>query len=220
MLKENLLPLKASALFAGIADADLSPLLSCLGATIKAYAKNQTVFLSGDTPANLGVVLSGQVQVFQEDYYGNKSIFAHIAAGGLFAEAFAFAQIKALPVSVMTTTESELLFIDCKRLSAPCMSACAFHSRLIGNMMGILARKNIALTQKLELAAKRTTREKLMAYLSAEAKRAGSGQFYIPFNRQELADYLCVERSAMSAELGKLRDEGVMRFHKNEFELL
>ncbi|MEA4895554.1 MAG: Crp/Fnr family transcriptional regulator [Oscillospiraceae bacterium] len=212
--------LKTVRLFKGIEESDLLPLLSCLCAKVVYYEKGRTVFSCGESIEKFGIVLSGQVQVVQDDYYGNRSILAKVDAGNLFGESFACAETKTLPVSVIATTESELLFIDCRRLAVPCAKACGFHSRLIQNMLGIVSIKNIALTQKIEFTSKRTTREKLLAYLSAEAKKAGSGRFCIPFNRQELSDYLSVERSAMSAELSKLRDDGVLRFHKNQFELL
>ena len=212
--------LKTVQLFKGIEESDLQPLLSCLSAKAIQYGKGQTVFSSGERIERFGIVLSGEVQVVQDDYYGNRSILAKIDIGNLFGESFACADMKTLPVSVITTTESELLFIDCHRLAVPCARACGFHSRLIQNMLSIVSMKNISLTQKIEFTSKRSTREKLMAYLSAEAKKAESSRFCIPFNRQELADYLSVERSAMSAELSKLRDDGVLKFHKNQFELL
>ena len=219
-MKNNLETLKSVALFKGMDESELQPLLSCLSAKSAHYEKNQIVFMSGEEISSFGIVLSGQVQVVQEDYYGNRSILANIGAGDLFGESFACAEIRTLPVSVITTAESDLLFIDCYRLAAPCANACAFHRRLIQNMLNIIAMKNISLTQKIEFTSNRTTREKLLAYISAEAKKAGSSRFSIPFNRQELADYLSVERSAMSAELSKLRDDGVLNFHKNQFELL
>jgi len=212
--------LKTVSLFKGIDESDLRPLLSCMCAKAAHYEKGQTVFLSGERIDRFGIVLSGGVQIVQDDYYGNRSILAKIGKGNLFGESFACAEIKTLPVSVIASSESDLLFIDCHRLAVPCARACGFHSRLIQNMLNIVSMKNIALTQKIEFTSKRTTREKLMAYLSAEAKKAGNSQFYIPFDRQELADYLSVERSAMSAELSKLRDDGVLKFHKNWFELL
>ena len=219
-MKNDLEILKTVPLFHGIEETDLPSLLSCLTAKRSHFWKNQFVFMRGENTSQFGIVLSGQVQVYQEDYFGNKSIFANLSAGNLFGESFACAETKTLPVSVFTLTESDLLFVDCRRLAAPCAKACAFHSRLIHNMLHILAVKNIALTQKIEFTSKRSTREKLLAYLSFEAQNAQSNRFFIPFNRQELADYLFVERSAMSAELSKLRDDGLLQFHKNEFELL
>jgi CRP-like cAMP-binding protein len=212
--------LKSAALFTGIEESELEPLLSCLGAKTAYFEKNQIIFMSGDQINSFGIVLSGQVQVYQEDYYGNRSIFANLGQGDLVGESFACSETKTLPVSASATTESALLFIDSRRLAAPCANACAFHSRLIRNLLNIIAMKNIALTQKIEFTSRRTTREKLLAYLSAEAQKAKSSSFSIPYNRQELADYLAVDRSAMSAELCRLRDSGVLNFRKNRFELL
>jgi CRP-like cAMP-binding protein len=211
--------LKTVDLFKGIEEAELQPLLACLSAKEAHYKKGQTVFFNGENIERFGIVLSGQVQVVQDDYYGNRSILAKIGTGHLFGESFACAEIKKLSVSVLATTESELLFIDCRRLAVPCAEACVFHSSLIRNMLSIVSMKNISLTQKIEFTSKRTTREKLLAYLSVEATKVGSSRFSIPFNRQELADYLSVDRSAMSAELSKLRDDGILNFHKNLFEL-
>lgn len=219
-MKKYLDVLKTVNLFRDIEESELEPLLSCLSAKEAHYEKGQTVFFSGESIERFGIVLSGQVQVVQDDYYGNRSILAKIGSGHLFGESFACAEIETLPVSVITTAESELLFIDCRRLAVPCAKACDFHSKLIRNMLNIVSIKNISLTQKIEFTSKRTTREKLLAYISTEAKKAGSSRFSITFNRQELADYLSVERSAMSAELSKLRDDGVLKFHKNQFELL
>ena len=211
--------LKSCALFVGIEEKDLLSLLSCLAAKIVHFDKNRIVFRNGDAISSFGIVLSGQVQIYQEDYFGNRSILGNAGPGGLFGESFAFAEIKELPVSVITATESELMFIDCGRLASPCVNACSFHSRLIRNLLNIISGKNVALTQKIEFTSKRTTREKLLSYLSSEAQKAKNNSFEIPFSRQELADYLSVDRSAMSAELGKLRDEGVLNFQKSRFEL-
>lgn len=219
-MKNYLEILKTVELFKDIEESDLRSLLSCLGTKKIDFKKGETVFFSGESADRFGIVLVGQVQIVQDDYYGNRSILSQIGAGNLFGESFACANVKALPVSVITTTESELLLIDYCKLAIPCAKACAFHSKLIQNMLRIVSMKNIALTQKIEFTSKRTTREKLLAYLSAEANKAKSSHFSIPFNRQELADYLSVERSAMSAELSKLRKDNVISFQKNHFTLL
>ncbi len=212
--------LRSVELFKNIADGEINTLLSCLSARRGHYGKNQVVFQSGEETGSFGVVLSGQVQIYHEDFYGNRNIIATAGSGDLFAESFVCAEMTALPVSVEAAAESELLFIEFARLAFPCERACFFHGRLIQNMLNIIARKNIALTRKLEFVSKRTTREKLLSYLSEEAEKAGSSRFAIPFNRQELADYLFVDRSAMSAELSKLQKEGLLRYEKNRFELL
>lgn len=207
-------------LFRGIRASELPSLLQCLSAKTARYEKGQTVFSAGERMERFGIVLSGRLQVVQDDYYGNRSILAGVEAGDLVGESFACAEGKTLPISAVAAVESELLLLDCRRLAVPCTRTCGFHSRLIQNMLRIVAGKNILLTQKMEFLSKRTTREKLLAYLSAQAQKAGSGRFRIPFNRQQLADYLSVERSAMSAALSRLRDDGILNFHKDQFELL
>lgn len=212
--------LKRVELFREIQAEDLQQMLACLDARVERYAKNQTVFFSGESIRRFGIVLSGEVQVVYDDFFGNRSLLGKFGAGELFGESFACAQVKALPVSVIATAESEALLIDCQRLAVPCARACAFHGMLIRNMMGVISKKNIALTRKIELISKRTTRDKLTAYLMAEAQKAGVNRFAIPFDRQELADYLSVDRSAMSAELSKLKRDGILDYHKNRFTLL
>lgn len=207
-------------LFNDIYESDLLPLLSCLDTKVSYYEKGQTVFFCGESVKSFGIVLSGQVQVVHDDYYGSRNILAKVDTGNLFGESFACSAVKNIPVSVIATTESEILFIECSRLATQCARACDFHSRLIQNLLNIVSMKNILLTQKIEFTSKRTTREKLLAYLSAEAEKSKNSRFSIPFNRQELADYLSVERSAMSAELSKLRNDGVITFNKNQFTLL
>lgn len=219
-MEEYLEILKSIELFKGITESELQLLLSCFSANLLHFNKNQIVFMSGQNINHFGVVLSGKAQIYQEDIYGNKSILSNIGVGDLFGESFAYSETKIFPVSMMTTTESDLLFIDSNKLASPCTNACSFHSKLIQNMLRIIATKNISLTQKIEFTSKRTTREKLMAYLSSESQKSRSRSFSISFNRQQLADYLFVDRSAMSAELSKLRDDGILKFNKSQFELL
>ena len=155
----------------------------------------------------------------QNDYYGNRSILGQFGPGDLVGESFACAESPSLPVDVIATADSEAMLIDCRRLASPCEKACGFHNRLVQNMMRVLSRKNIALTRKMQITSRRTTREKLLSYLAAEAVKNRSNQFEIPFNRQELADYLCVDRSALSRELGAMQAEGLLKYEKNRFEL-
>ncbi|MDR1922509.1 MAG: Crp/Fnr family transcriptional regulator [Candidatus Adiutrix sp.] len=198
----------------------MSALLACLSAVQRGFEKGEPVFSAGDDAAPVGVVLAGGVNVMQEDYWGNRMILAHIEPGGLFGEAFSCAGAGELPVSASAVEKSEILLIDCGKIVATCSSACAFHAGMIRNMLQILARKNIALVEKIGHLSRRTTREKLLSYLSSRAKAAGSPAFDIPFNRQELADYLAVDRSAMSAELSKMRDENLLRYSRSHFELM
>jgi CRP-like cAMP-binding protein len=211
--------LKSSPLFTNIGSDDLPSLLSCLSAVQRSIGKNEFLFSAGDEATHVGIVLSGSVNVIQEDFWGNRTILTHITPGSLFGEAFACAQFPNLPVSVIATEKTDVLLVDANRIITICPSACTFHARLIRNMIEILSMKNIALVQKMEHITKRTTREKLLSYLSEQARIADSPAFDIPFNRQELADYLSVDRSAMSAELSKMQAEGILHYQHNHFEL-
>jgi len=218
-MKKILPGVRACTLFAGIADDDLLTMLNCLSAREARYKKGAYIFSAEDEATCAGIVAAGSVHVIKEDYWGNRAILAQVPAGGLFAESFSCAGVKTLPVSVVAAEDAAVLLVDYRRVVATCTNACAFHTALIANMLRVIAEKNVALTEKLEHVTQRSTRAKLLSYLSEQAKESGSGAFDIPFNRQELADYLSVERSGMSAELCRMRDEGLLEFRKNHFEL-
>ncbi|MDR3341567.1 MAG: Crp/Fnr family transcriptional regulator [Treponema sp.] len=207
-------------LFTGIDEADREKLLDCIGATQKKVEKNGFVCMAGEPVRFVEVVLSGAVHIVQDDFWGNRVILARIEPGDLFGEAFSCAEIAESSVSVMAVEESLLLLIDYRKILTTCSSVCGFHEGLIKNMVRILAERNIMLVQKIEHITRHTTREKLLSYLSSQARRVKSNVFDIPFNRQELAEYLSVDRSAMSNELSKMRDDGIVRFQRNHFELL
>ncbi|NLT58179.1 MAG: Crp/Fnr family transcriptional regulator [Clostridiales bacterium] len=218
---EKILPvLHACPLFDGIDAADLKTLLDCLSATRRRCEKNEFVFLAGDRVTLIGIVLSGGVRILQEDFWGNRAILDNIGPGGLFGEAFSCAEVEHLPVSVMSVLPSDILLVDYRRIITTCSSACVFHARLIRNMLHIMAEKNVRLTQKMEILTRRSTREKLLRYLSAQAQQTGGSSFTIPFNRQELAEYLAIDRSAMSKELSKMQQDGLLRVDRSRFELL
>lgn len=211
--------LKKCPLFEGIEENELDFLLSCLSATEKSYKKDEFILSYGDKPLYVGIVLSGNIHIFQEDYWGNRSILASVEEGFLFGEAFSCSQIESIPVSVIANKETKVLLIDYKKIITTCTSTCTFHARLIQNMIKILANKNILLTQKISHLTKRSIREKLLSYLSEQALKSKSNSFEIPYNRQELSDFLAIDRSAMSNTLGKMRDEGIIKFNKNKFTL-
>ena len=218
-MKNNFEVLKECPLFDKIAQNDIKSLLNCLSAKNKFFKKNDFIFLEGDKSTHVGIILSGSVCVVKEDFWGNRAILAKLGEGDLFGEAFSCAEIKSLPVSVVASENTEVILIDYKKIITNCSSACVFHTYLINNMIKILANKNIMMTQKIQHIVKRTTREKLLSYLSEQAMIHKSNNFQIPFNRQELADYLSVDRSAMSSELSKMKDDGIIEFNKNEFKL-
>lgn len=212
--------LRSVPLFYEINDDDLVALLHCLAAKTVDYKSNSLIFKEGDLAQSVGIVLLGEVRIVKDDIYGNQNIMAFVNKGQLFGEAFVCAAIHNIPVSVMANQDSVVMFINYKKIIATCTSCCAFHNKLIYNMLKVMANKNVFLNQKIEILSKRTTKEKLLVYLSSEAQKTGDRSFSIPFNRQELADYLFVDRSAMSNELCKLRNEGILAFNKNKFKLL
>lgn len=212
--------LEECSLFAGIRREDLTRMLTCLGAKVELFEKKYTVLAEGNPARFIGIVLSGAVQVVRIDYYGNRSIIAEAGPGEVFAEDFACAEIDSIPVTVIASEPGEMMLIDCGHILHTCQNNCGFHQQLIFNLMRELALKTILFHQKLEITSQRSTRDKLMTYLLMQAKKAGSSHFVIPFDRQELADYLEVERSGLSAEISKLRREGILESDKNEFILL
>lgn len=212
--------LKKCPLFDEIEEKDLIKMLSCLGARVLSFDKKYTVFSEGSKAKYIGIVLSGSVQTVLIDYDGNRSIISNIAASEVFAEDYACAEINSIPVTVISNEPSEIMLIDCSHILHTCSNNCGFHQQLIYNLMKDLATKTIMFHQRVEITSKRTTREKLMTYLNIEAKKSSSNSFDIPFDRQELADYLEVDRSGLSAEISKLRNEGILESNKNHFKLL
>lgn len=212
--------LQQTPLFQGISPSDLEALLSCLQATRKQLQKDQPIFLEGDPATHFGVVLQGRVSIIRTDYYGNTNMIHTKKAGQLFAEAFACSNVKEMPVSVYAADPSEVLLIDARRLMFPCDTGCGYHQQLVYNLLRIMSQNNVFLNQKMGIITKKTTREKLMAYLTSEAKACGSDQFEIEFDRQTLADYLGVERSAMSTELSKLAKDGYLEVKRRHFRIL
>lgn len=207
-------------LFNRIEDKELCEMLSCLSAKEYSYKKGETIFAEGDKAKYIGIVLKGSVQAVRVDYYGNRSIVTNIEPPQLFGEAFACAELKSLPVDVVAADDAEILLIDAQLIAHPCKNGCHFHCQTISNLLSIVAKKNLVLNQKIEITSKRTTREKLMAYLLLQAKEAKSRTFTIPYDRQELADYLEVDRSGLSAEISKLRKEKVLECRRGTFTLL
>lgn len=218
-MKEYMPLLKRSRLFQGIQEEEIAAMLRCLSASTRSYQKGDCVFRRGEQISSVAMLLEGCVHIQKEDYWGNLSILSEITEGEIFGEVYACLGSDELLNNAVAVKPSKVLFLDVKRILTMCPSACQFHGRLIRNLLTVLAQKNKMLTRKLEHMSRRTTREKLLSYLSEQSQRAGSPVFDIPFNRQQLADFLSVDRSAMSAELCRMRDEGILYFDRNHFIL-
>jgi CRP-like cAMP-binding protein len=217
---ENKTSLSECPLFHGLAERDVITLLRCLSSRERRYEKGETALREGDPPTFAGIVRSGRVLVVKDDYFGKRHIVAEVGPGGLFAESLVCAEAETSPVTVIAAVKSTLLLIEYSGIITTCPNACGFHTILIKNMMRILAMRNRQLIDKLEHLTRPNVREKALSYLSERAKAQGTAVFEIPFDRQGLADYLAVDRSALSRQLSALRDEGVIKFRKNRFELV
>ena len=211
--------LKKCILFRGIEEDEILSMLSCLDARVVDARKGEYIFSEGEAAKYVGIVLTGEAQIVRNDFFGNRTIVAAIMPGELFGESFACAEVEELPVSVAVSENSEIMLIDCKRIITTCSSSCRFHNMIIHNLLQVLANKNLAFNKKIEITSKRTTRDKLMTYLLSQAKNHGSSSFEIPFDRQELADYLGVERSAMSKEISKMKDDGLIECERSWFKV-
>ena len=210
----------SNPLFDQIQEEDLLGMLNCLCARVHLYQKDNHIILAGDPVRAIGVVLKGKVSVVRESEEGLRNLVAVLTPGECFGESFACSNHPEAFVSVVAMEDCEVLFLDCKKIVTTCSSACNFHTRLIENMLSMLTDKILGLNQKLEIVSKRKIREKLLTFFETQKKNAGTNVFSIPYNREQLADFLFVDRSALSNELCKMRDEGLIRFQKNKFEIL
>ena len=217
-MKKHLEILKNAPLFSGISEEELLCVLDCLQPHTKVYEKGEYVFHQGDRPGSFTLLAEGVIHVQKDDFWGNRNIVNVIGSGDMFGESFA-ADGSPLVNDVVASEKSVVIFLDATSLLTTCSASCSHHQTLIRNLMKIFAEKNRRLVQKMGYLSKKTTREKLTAYLSDQAEKTRDKSFSIPFNRQQLADFLSVDRSAMSKELCKMRDEGLIEFRKNFFKL-
>ncbi len=217
---EEFIPvLKKTKLFSGVGEEDIVTMLSCLGARLLTFRKGEYVLRQGERLNDILVLAEGSLHIQRDDYWGNRSILGHVGVGEIFGEAYAAPESGVLLNDVVAVEDSSVFFFDVRRVLSTCSSACRFHSMVIQNLFYAISEKNRGLVQKLDYMSRRTTREKLLSYLSEEARKQNSANITIPFNRQQLADYLSVDRSAMSNELGRMRDDGLLEFEKNRFRL-
>lgn len=219
-MKINLKNLIESALFWGVEEKDLEGMLKCLEVSERSYEKNDIILMAGTKVSSIGIVIEGNAQITREDAEGNRAILSDLSKSDLFAEAYVAANKQEVPITVIATSLCRVVWIPFHKIVAPCSFVCEYHRALIENLMKVIAEKNILMNEKMRLITCKTTKEKLLMYLRDYSERVGKSKFKIPFTRDELADFLSVDRSAMSRELGRLRDEGQIRFRKNEFELL
>ena len=212
--------IQASVIFTGIDRSELLSLLPCLHDLKKNYSKDEWIYRAGDRITSVGLLLSGSAHIERYDYWGNRHIVSALLPGDIFGESYAASPQSTMNVSVQADSDLSVLFLDLSKILHMCSTSCPFHARLIDNLVSLLARRNLLLNEKLTYVTQHTLRDKILSYLSAESIRQQSSYFDIPFDRQQLADYLNAERSALSKELSKLKKEGILDYQKNHFRLL
>lgn len=218
-MEQYLHVIKKSPLFYGLREEEIPTMLQCMAADQRQYQEGEFICGMGEAATDFAMVLDGKARVIREDFWGGAEKFEELRPGDLFGPEYACAQATILPVGLMAETDCEAVFMEYKRMITVCNLACDFHNRLLQNMLRILAERNVAMDRNIRHMSKRTTRQKLLSYLSEEATRKGSPSFEIPYSRQELADYLGVDRSAMSNEISKLQREGYLEAKRNLFVL-
>jgi len=211
--------IKTVKLFDGIEADSLESALGCLGARTAGYGKGETLIAAGSKPSDVGIVLTGQLHIVKDGYDGGRALLATLVPGDIFAEALCCAGIAESPVTVISQCESTVMLIKFARILSNCPKVCAFHTKLTENMLRLIARKNLYLQSRMEITNLKTVRAKVLAYLESFTERQGK-KITIPHNREEMAEYLCADRSALSHELMKMKADGLIDYRKNKFELL
>ena len=210
--------IKNSALFYGISDSELKGILECFMARVRTYDAGDVIIRQGERVLNLYMVLEGGVNIEKDSFWGRRIIVSRVNQNENIALAFVAAK-NVSNVDVVAVKKTKLLVLNYEKCTSMCQNACTRHRVLINNMFEILSKENIELIQKIENVSQKSIRDKLLTYLSNEAQKCKSNSFEIGFNRQDLADYLNIDRSAMCFEMSKLQKEGLISYEKNKFIL-
>lgn len=211
--------LSNTKLFYGLKEDEITSLLDCLNAEKKSYKKGEIILSEGTITENIGIVLSGMAMISCCDIWGNNSILGNAAPGSVFAEVYACIPGQPLLVTVSAAEDTSVLFMNVGRILTACTNACPFHARLVRNLLNVCAHKSLQLSQRIQHTGSKSVRGRLMSYFSDCARHAGSNSFLVPYNRQQLADYLNVDRSTMCNELSKMQKDGIIEYERNRILL-
>lgn len=214
---EYLQIIKRTKLFYNLTEEEISSALGCLNAKVKTYTKGTTIFFEGNDAQFINVVLSGEIEIRKTDINGNINIISKLFPSETIGAVVSYSSEKKLPFDVVCACDTEILWLDNRKLIMQCAKACEFHAKIIENVIGILANKNIQLTDKIDILTKRSIREKLLTYLYAQSKKTQNKRFAINLSRRQLSEYLSVDRSAMIRELSKMQRENIIGFEDNVF---
>lgn len=218
-MKEYLSILRRTKIFENLTDDEILSAISCLNATINTYKKDELIFAEDDEASFVGIILSGEIQTQKNDYNGNINIISKLFSTNLIAAVASYSVEKRLPFDVVAVCDSTVLYLNNENLIHQCCKACVFHTNIISNMLRIIAEKNIELSNKINILTKRTIREKILSFLYSQSKKAKGKNFSINLSRRQMAEFLSVNRSALSRELSNLQNEGILNFSDNHFSL-
>jgi CRP-like cAMP-binding protein len=207
------------ALFKGLQADEINSMLGCIKAVSRKFFKGQMIISEDDKSSLIGIVISGSVRIERIDFFGERQVIGKAGPSEIFGEVFAFSGVP-YKVDILAASDCEILLLQSSDALKVCSKACSFHNQLVLNMVKIVSDKSLRLNEKAMIMSQRTTRSKLLAFLDSKAKACLYNEFDIPYDRQELADYLGVERSALSAELSRMKRDGLIDYHKNHFTLL
>lgn len=208
-----------TALFRGCSPSETERMLECLEFAVRTYQKDEMICSRGMVVTEIGVVLSGSVRIENDDIWGNRSVLNIVGQGGIFAEAYACVPGEPLMINVAANDICEVLFLNVAKIFEASGDMCPFHSKFIQNLVTVCAKKNLELSRRIFHTSSKTIRGRLMSYFSQQISLQKSDRITIPFDRQQLADYLGVDRSALSKELGKMKKDGLLNYRKNQFEI-
>ncbi len=211
---------KSCPLFRGIDPEDLGAMLKCMSAREIEPERGEFIMTTPGSDPLMGVVLAGEVEMISEDYFGKKSLLTVLPVGSVFGESYSCVKARNRTIAYQASGKCRVLLLDYDRILHACKLVCRFHHRMIENMVELIAEKNLELIEKLEVTSRTSIREKLLTYLTRQAERTGSATFQVPMGRTELAEYLCTDRSAMTRELSRMREERLIAFDKRTFTLL
>lgn len=207
-------------IFSGLNTKELEELFNWLGYTTKNFSKGDTIFMAGDKIQTMGIIVKGSANIESNDVWGNKSIFDNVRAGQVFAEVYACAPDEELMVDVVAAESCEIVFLNMKKLFNEHSYTYSFQDKFMANLLKVMTYKNLNLSRKIYHTSSKSIRGRIVSYLSDLSMKMGNNEIEIPFNRQQLSDYLCVDRSALSNELSKMQKEGLLKYNKNKFEII
>ncbi len=211
--------IRNTVIFHGMSEKEISDALEGLKAVTRKYKKGTTILHAGSTTRRMGLVMEGGVTIENNDVWGNRTILSHVGKNQFFAETYGLLADEPMLVDVVANEDCLILFLTIGALNRNILKLETWTAKIMSNLLTISTHKNLTLSGRSFHTAPKTIRGRVMSYLNSVSIQKGSTKFDIPFDRQQMADYLNLERTALSKELRKMKDDGLIEFHKNHFHL-